>query len=85
MQINQLTQNYPTLLQEREKENPRVGSYLELRNKEVGEALKEHFKMKNPYFLFTTYSPDQLEYALKVCQKKGIKKLPYLLGILRNL
>ncbi len=76
--------NYFNLLNERKAENPKVNSHEALRKKEVGEALKSYFG-KNLYFLLAKHPIDSVEYALNACKKKNIKKLPYLLGILKNL
>ena len=57
---------------------------IDYRFQELGIEMQKYFK-KNIWFLFTKYDELKLRDAFKICKKKGIKNIAYLLGIYRRM
>jgi len=56
----------------------------DFRFQELGMEMQEYFK-QNIWYLFYKYDEFQIKDAFTICKNKGIKKINYLVGIIRRL
>jgi hypothetical protein len=77
-------QNYEQLLKQRATQYKGV----EYEFQEIGKDMTDYFSQSHSkliWSLFYKHKLQDIKYAFKVCQDKGITNIRYLLGILKNI